>query len=92
MSHVRVNSKVLTDATGASTVIPVILMADGDSVVVLEPLVDYLLANSQARSLSWMRKVCQAVGLLLDYMEVNAASAQLVAAAALLMRRRAIVS
>ncbi len=71
MSHVRVNAKVLSDATGAMAELPVILLADGGQISALGPLVDYLLANSQARSLSWMRKVCQAVGLLLDYMEVN---------------------
>lgn len=74
MSHVRVNAKVLSDSTGASVEIPVLLLADGERTRVLEPLVDYLLANAHARSWSWMRKVCQAVGLLLDYIEVNQSS------------------
>ena len=71
MSHVRINAQVLTGATCARVEIPVILLGSDDGLMALEPLVDYLLSNSQARSLSWMRKVCQSVGLLLDYMEAN---------------------
>lgn len=71
MSHVRVTAKVVTDDTGIKVEIPVILVEQEGQCVALEPLVNYLMANSQAKSLSWMNKVCQAVGMLLDYMATN---------------------
>lgn len=68
MNHVRVNAKVMTDKTGVKTEIPVILYEHDGRLIEIESLVDYLLANSQGRSLSWMQKLCQGVELLLDYM------------------------
>lgn len=69
MVFVQVRAKLITDATGAVAEIPILLSSHG----CLEPLVDYLLWRRHDRSVSWMRKVVQAVGLLLAYMEVNAA-------------------
>lgn len=67
MQHVVVRAPVYRDATGVSIEIPVIFTEDG----LLEPLVTYLLDCAHARSFSWMQKLVQAIGLLLDYMAVN---------------------
>lgn len=71
MSHVRVNATVVTDNTGIKVCIPVILVEQAGHCTALGPLMDYLIANSQARSLAWMSKLCQIVGMLLDYTETN---------------------
>ena len=60
---------MIADETGAVAEIPVLLTDRGP----LEPLVDYLLWRRQDRSVQWMRKVVQAVSLLLAYMKANAA-------------------
>lgn len=74
MSHVRVNASVINDSTGIKTHIPVILLEEAGHCTALMPLVDYLLAHSQVRSPSWMVKMCQIVGMLLDYTETNHAN------------------
>ncbi len=66
MSHVRVKAKVITDHTGASINVPLILVEQAGRVEPLQPLVDYFLATYHARSNAWRDKVCQAVGMLLD--------------------------
>jgi hypothetical protein len=71
MGHVRVNAKVISDETGNRPVIPVILIEQNGRIAALAPLVDYFIANVLARSLSWMNKLCQIVGMLLDYMAAN---------------------
>ncbi|MFM0205775.1 gamma-mobile-trio recombinase GmtY [Paraburkholderia sediminicola] len=71
MSHVRVTASVVTDDTGIRVRIPAILVEQNGQCMALEPLVDYLIANSQARSHDWMTKLCQVVGMLLDYMATN---------------------
>lgn len=68
MECVSIRAKVVTDATGAVSEIPILLTSDGP----LMPLVDYLLYHRHVRSLSWMQKVVQAVKLLLAYMAANA--------------------
>lgn len=67
MEHVVVRASVYRDASGVTTEIPVLITEDGP----LESLVTYLLDRAHARSFSWMQKLVQAVGLLLDYMTVN---------------------
>ncbi|MCW5300341.1 site-specific integrase [Herbaspirillum lusitanum] len=74
MSHVRVTASIVNDSTGIKTHIPVILLEEAGHCTALMPLVDYLLVHSQARSPSWMSKMCQIVGMLLDYMEANHAN------------------
>jgi hypothetical protein len=69
MDFVQTRAKVITDETGAIAEIPVLLTEQGP----LEPLVDYLLWRRHDRSVAWMRKVVQAVNLLLSYMKANAA-------------------
>lgn len=66
MTYVVVTARIFTDNTGAYSEIPVILTSTGP----LEPLVDYCVSRHD-RSLSWMRKLVSAVGLLLDYLEAN---------------------
>lgn len=47
--------------------IPIVLTEQGP----LQPLIGYFLEYSHARSFSWMQKVIQAVGYLLDYIAAN---------------------
>ncbi|MEC5208741.1 hypothetical protein QF022_003697 [Vogesella perlucida] len=68
MDFVSVRAKVLSDATGAVSEIPVLLTQEGP----LLSLVDYLLWRRHDRSISWMRKVVHDVALLLMYMKANA--------------------
>jgi hypothetical protein len=71
MNHVRVTASVITDNTGKTFNIPVLLLEHEGRCSVLEPLVDYLIANSGAKSVTWMIKLCQIVAMLLDYMDTN---------------------
>ena len=68
MEFIQVRARVITDDTGAISEIPILLTDHGH----LEPLVDYLLWRRHDRGVSWMRKVVQAVSLLLTYMKANA--------------------
>lgn len=67
MEHTTVRATIHRDHTGIVTEIPVLLTEHGP----LRPLVDYLVQRSYSRSYSWMQKVVQGVGLLLDYMAAN---------------------
>ncbi|BBF66294.1 gamma-mobile-trio recombinase GmtY [Acidithiobacillus ferridurans] len=67
MTFVSVNAKIVTDTTGAVMELPVLLTPEG----VLGPLLDYCLARSHNRSLSWMKKVVLAVTLFLRYVNAN---------------------
>lgn len=74
MSYVRVKAKIVTDHTGAHVNIPVLLVEQCGRIEPLQPLVDYFLSTIRIRSNAWRDKVCQAVGMLLDYIEVNGAN------------------
>jgi hypothetical protein len=63
MHYTTVRAKVHRDNTGVVTEIPVILTDSGP----LQPLLEFLLNTAYVRSFSWMQKMTQAVGLLLDY-------------------------
>lgn len=67
MSHVTARAKVIQDNTEIDLELPIIVTEYG----VLTPLVDYFLEKAHARSYSWMQKVVQVVGLLLDYLRAN---------------------
>ncbi|NTZ10068.1 gamma-mobile-trio recombinase GmtY [Burkholderia metallica] len=67
MDHTTVRAKVYRDNTNIVTEIPVILTESGP----LQPLVGYLLERTHNRSFSWMQKMTQGVGLLLDYVTAN---------------------
>ncbi|WP_144143981.1 gamma-mobile-trio recombinase GmtY [Paraburkholderia sp. BCC1884] len=71
MTHVRVNATVVIDRTGIKVKIPIILITQQGRLKELEPLLDYFLAHYQAKSLDWMLKLCQIVGLLMDYTATN---------------------
>jgi len=67
MEVVKVSATIVTDDTGASLKLPVLLSEQG----VIEPVLDYLLHHQHDRSLSWMNRVVQASMLLIRYMEAN---------------------
>ncbi|BAO30038.1 gamma-mobile-trio recombinase GmtY [Sulfuritalea hydrogenivorans] len=66
MPFATVNAKIVSDNTGASMQIPVLMTAEGP----LRSLIDYCL--SMRRSQSWQNKLLRAVKLFLEYLEVNA--------------------
>lgn len=59
------------DRTGSTVLLPVILLLVDGKLTVLEPLLRYFVSISNNRSHSWMTKLCEVVGQLLDYMEAN---------------------
>src|SRR5258708_4304761 len=67
MTVIQVKARVFSDSTWASTELPILLTGEGPVL----PLIDYLLMHSQERSPSWMRKVVQAVQLLLRFISAN---------------------
>jgi len=67
MDVVKVAAKVVTDNTGTSFGLPVLLTSQG----IIEPLLDYLLNHQHNRSLSWMNRVVQSTLLLIRYMDAN---------------------
>lgn len=67
MPSVTSTARVYTDSTGAYLEIPVLLTTSGP----LMPLMDYCVSRHHDRSISWMKKLIQAVGLFLDYLEAN---------------------
>lgn len=67
MDIVKVNAKVVTDNTGVSFTLPVLLTEQG----VIEPLLGYLLNHQRDRSPSWMNRVVQSTLLLARYMSAN---------------------
>ena len=66
MAFSVVNGKVISDSTGASMAMPVLISPDGP----VRPLIDYCL--SMRRSLSWQEKLLRAAKLFLEYLEANA--------------------
>lgn len=72
MKHARVWIKVKLDVTGGFVRLPVIVMLTAEKVNVLEPLLFYFLSRHHERSQSWMVKLCEIVGQLIDYIDANA--------------------
>ncbi|WP_311197566.1 gamma-mobile-trio recombinase GmtY [Rugamonas brunnea] len=66
VAFVVVRGQVVSDNTGASVELPIILSKDGP----ILPLIDYCL--TVRRSLAWRLKLVRAVKLFLEYLEVNA--------------------
>lgn len=66
MPFVVVNGRVVTDNTGAMSVMPVLLSPEGP----IRPLIDYCL--TVRRSISWQEKLVRATKLFLEYLERNA--------------------
>ena len=70
MRHVQIATKTYRDNSARSIDLPTILIEYNDDTQVLEQLHKYQLKN-HTKSRTWHIKLLQAVGLLLDYMEVN---------------------
>ncbi|CAG9228554.1 Phage integrase [Paraburkholderia sabiae] len=66
MDHTSVRATIYEDNTGVAVTIPVLLTEAG----YLDSLIEYCIANRN-RSYSWMQKLVQAIGLLLDYTDAN---------------------
>lgn len=71
MSHTRIWTRVKLDKTGSSVLLPVIILLIDGKPTTLEPLLRYFISNSHERSHTWMTKLCEVVGSLLDYMKAN---------------------
>jgi len=71
MSHVRVWASIKADNTGRTRQLPVILISVDGKLKVLEPELRYLNTMANSRSHSWMIKLCQIIGLLIDFIDAN---------------------
>jgi len=67
MPTVASTARVYTDTTGTYAEVPILLTPSGT----LLPLLDYCVSRQHDRSISWMKKLVQAVGLFLDYLDAN---------------------
>lgn len=67
MDHTTVRARIHRDNTGTLIEIPVIITEAGP----IQPLLEFLLEMAHVRSFTWMQKMTQGVGLLLDYMAAN---------------------
>ncbi len=70
MRYVQVSSKTYRDNTGRSIDFPTLLVEYNGETILFEQLHRYQI-KSRSKSRSWHKKLVQAVGLLLDYMEAN---------------------
>jgi len=70
LTAVKTKAKVISDNTGFTIELPVLVTEYG----VLNPLLDYLLAHQHDRSASWFERVVHATYLLVQYMEANKGS------------------
>lgn len=66
MDHTSVRATIYEDNTGIAVEIPIVLTEAG----YLDSLIGYCIVNRH-RSYSWMQKLVQAIGLLLDYTDAN---------------------
>jgi len=72
MNHVRIWVQVKMDNTGNVIRLPAILCVDREGKAVpLEPLLRYMVNRSSSVSHSWMKKMCEIVGKLIDYLAAN---------------------
>ncbi|MDB5747600.1 MAG: site-specific integrase, partial [Massilia sp.] len=71
MNHARVWARISTDATGNTIRLPVILLLHEGRLTALKPLVHYFLKWHEDRSHTWMTKLCEITGQLLDYLDAN---------------------
>jgi len=70
MRYVQISSKTYRDNTGRSIDFPTLLVEYNGETMLFEQLHRYQIKN-HSKSRSWHKKLVQAVGLLLDYMEAN---------------------
>ena len=72
MNHVRVWVQVKIDNTGNAMQLPAILCLDQKGKLApLEPLLYYMVNMASSVSHSWMKKMCEVVGKLIDYLMAN---------------------
>lgn len=71
MSHVRVWTRIKASNSGSMKYLPVILIEVDGKLKALEPLLRYLNEYSESHTHSWMLKLCEIVGLLIDYIDAN---------------------
>ena len=71
MSHARIWARVKLDVTGNLIRLPIILTLKDHQPAPLEALLRFFLVRHHDRSHSWMVKLCEIVGQLIDYIEVN---------------------
>lgn len=70
MRYVQVSSKTYRDNTGRSIDFPTLLVEYNGETMLFKQLHRYQIKN-RSKSRTWHKKLVQAVGLLLDYMEAN---------------------
>ncbi|MFJ5765046.1 hypothetical protein ACIP9C_06780 [Lysinibacillus sp. NPDC093210] len=70
MRFVQVSSKTYRDNTGRSIDFPTLLVEYNRETMLFEQLHRYQKKNRR-KSRTWHKKLVQAIGLLLDYMEAN---------------------
>lgn len=70
MRHVQIATKTYRDNSARSIDLPTILIEHNGDTQVLEQLHNYQLKN-HTKSRTWHIKLVQAIGLLLNYMELN---------------------
>lgn len=71
MNHARIWARVKLDVTGNLIRLPVILTLKDQQPAPLEALLRFFLVRHHDRSHSWMTKLCEIVGRLIDYIEAN---------------------
>lgn len=72
MRYVQVSSRTYRDNTGRSIDFPTLLVEYDGETMLLEQLHRYQIKN-RGKSRTWHKKLVQAVGLMLDYMDANKA-------------------
>lgn len=70
MRHVQISAKTYRDNTGRSIDFPTLLVEHNGKTMLLEQLHRYQI-KYRGKSGTWHRKLIQAVGLMLDYMDAN---------------------
>lgn len=70
MKHVKVNTETYRDNSAKSINLPTILIEYNGEIQIIKQLHEYQI-KYHTKSRSWHKKLIQAIGLLLDYLEAN---------------------
>ncbi|MEA4847167.1 MAG: gamma-mobile-trio recombinase GmtY [Clostridiaceae bacterium] len=70
MKHVKVNAETYRDNSAKSINLPTILIEYNGKIQIIKQLHEYQI-KYHTKSRSWHKKLIQAIGLLLDYLEAN---------------------
>jgi site-specific recombinase XerD len=71
LNYTTIQTYTIRDNTGNKISLPALLINQGGNIDIFWPLHMYLLNKQRLKSISWKKKLIQAVSLLLDYMSVN---------------------